>query len=47
MEEVKRQVPEWIEHYNRQAPHNALGMRSPVGFFEEWMVKNKTQPVQN
>ncbi len=47
MEEVKHQVPEWIEHYNRQAPHSALGMRSPAGFYEEWMVKNKKQPVQH
>jgi putative transposase len=47
LEEVKRQLPEWIEHYNRQAPHSALGMRSPAGFYEEWMVRNKKQPVQH
>jgi putative transposase len=29
--EVKRQLPEQIEHYNQQAPHSALGMRSPAG----------------
>jgi len=46
-EEVRRQLPEWIEHYNRQAPHSALGMRSLAGFYEEWMVKNETQSVQN
>ncbi len=43
---VSRQVPQWIEHYNQQAPHSALGMRSPAEFYAEWRVKNKTLPVQ-
>ena len=47
LEEVGRQLPAWIEHYNREAPHSALGMRAPAEFYAEWLVKNKTQPVQN
>ncbi len=47
LEEVKRQLPEWIEHYNHKAPHSALGMRPPAEFYAEWIVKNKKQPVQN
>lgn len=27
--QVIAQVPEWIEDYNEQAPHSALGMKSP------------------
>ena len=42
---VRRQVPKWIEHYNQQAPHSALGMRSPAQFYAEWIVRNKTRPV--
>lgn len=41
LEEVKRQLPGWIEHYNHKAPHSALGMRSPAEFYGEWIVKNK------
>lgn len=44
---VSCQVPKWIEHYNQQAPHSALGMRSPAEFYAEWIVKNKKLPVQN
>src|SRR5713226_8555824 len=44
---VRCQVPQWIEHYNQQAPHSTLGMRSPAEFYAEWMVKNKQPPVQN
>jgi putative transposase len=43
---VSRQVPQWIEHDNQQAPHSALGMRSPAEFYAEWLVKTKTRPVQ-
>ena len=46
-EVVRRQLPQWIEHYNQQAPHSALGMRAPAEFYAEWIVKNKTRPVQN
>lgn len=46
MEDVARQVPGWIEHYNQQAPHSALGMRAPADFYAEWVVKNRKQPVQ-
>jgi len=44
---VRSQVAQWIEHYNQQAPHSALGMRSPAEFYAEWIVKNKKLPVQN
>jgi putative transposase len=47
LEKVARQVPAWIEHYNREAPHSFLGMRTPAEFYAKWMVKNKTLPVQN
>ena len=47
LEEVGRQLPAWIEHYNREAPHSALGMQSPAEFYAGWIVKNKQQPVQN
>jgi len=43
---VRSQVAQWIEHYNQQAPHSALGMRSPAEFYAEWIVKNKKLPVQ-
>ena len=45
-EKVAHQVPQWIEHYNQEAPHSALGMRSPAECYAEWSVKNKTRPVQ-
>ena len=43
---VRCQVPQWIEHYNQQAPHSALGMRAPAEFYAEWIVKNEKRPVQ-
>jgi putative transposase len=47
LEEVRRQVPGWIDHYNRDAPHSALGMQAPAEFYAAWLAKNKTQPVHN
>jgi len=47
LEEVARQLPRWIDHYNQEAPHSALGMQSPAEFYAEWFVKNKARPVQN
>jgi hypothetical protein len=44
---VGRQVPQWIDHYNRQAPHSALGMRAPAEFYADWMAQHKELPVQN
>lgn len=41
LEDVTRQMPAWIEHYNHQAPHSALGMQSPAEHYAEWLVKNK------
>lgn len=46
LEMTERQIPGWIEHYNHQAPHSALGMQSPAEFYAEWIVKNTKQPVQ-
>ena len=31
-ESVLAQLGEWIDDYNRQAPHSALGMRSPAEY---------------
>ncbi len=47
VEAVGRQIPAWIDHYNQQAPHSALGMQSPAEFYADWRVKNTTRPVQN
>lgn len=47
MDDVARQLPGWIEHYNQQAPHSALGMQSPAEFYAVWLGKNKIRPVQN
>jgi putative transposase len=47
VEDVARQLLGWIEHYNHQAPHSALGMQSPAEFYAKWLVKNKIRPVQN
>ena len=47
MEDVERQIPEWITHYNQQAPHSALGMRAPAEAFAAWLVKKQQLPVQN
>jgi hypothetical protein len=41
------QVPGWIEHYDREAPHSALGMQLPAECHAMWLVKNKTRPVHN
>lgn len=45
--DVGRQLPAWIEHDNRHAPHSALGMQSPAEFYADWLVTNKQRPVQN
>ncbi len=42
LEAVRRQVSAWIDDYNREAPHSALNIRSPVEFYAAWLVKNKT-----
>jgi len=47
LEEVGRQIPIWIQHYNEQAPHSALQMRAPAEFYAEWIVRNLQRPVQN
>ena len=47
VEDVARQLLGWIEHYNHQAPHSALGMQLPAKCYAKWLVRNKTRPVQN
>jgi len=46
-ETVGGQIPGWIEHYNRHAPHSALEMQSPAAFYADWRIKNTQRPVQN
>lgn len=46
LNEVRRQLPGWIEHYNRQAPPSALGMHAPTEFYAAWVAKKCKQPVQ-
>ena len=41
LEMTARQVPGWIDHYNREAPHSALGMQSPAEFYVQWIARNK------
>ena len=36
------QLPEWIDDYNRMAPHSALGMLSPTEYRE---LKSQTSGV--
>ena len=36
LEEVRRQGPAWIGHYNQEAPHSAFGMQSPAEFYAAW-----------
>jgi len=47
VEDVAHQLMVWIEHYNHQAPHSALGMQSPAECYAAWLVRNKTRPVQH
>lgn len=41
LEAVERQLPGWIEHYNREAPHSALQMQAPAAFYVQWITRNK------
>ena len=45
LEEVGRQVPKWIDQYNREAPHSAAGMPSPAEFAGAWPVTHKERSV--
>jgi transposase InsO family protein len=47
LEEVARKLSEWVEDYNQVAPHSALGMKAPVQFYADWMLKISHTPVQN
>jgi hypothetical protein len=42
-ETVGGQIPGWIEHSNRHAPHSALGMQAPTAFYADWRVKHTTR----
>ena len=44
-QDIVRQMPDWIAHYNEVAPHSALAMQSPAEFYRKWMSKNKEMPV--
>ena len=46
LEMVAQKLPEWIKDYNEIAPHSALGMKSPVPFYADWMSKISHKPVQ-
>jgi len=46
-ETVERQIHDWIDHYNQQAPNSALGMESPAAFYADWKIKNTQRPVPN
>ena len=35
--EIGGKIPLWIEDYNTRAPHSALGMLTPVKFYEKWV----------
>lgn len=39
-ESIGSKIPGWIEDYNTRAPHSALGMLTPVKFFENWKLKS-------
>jgi len=39
-EEIGSRISGWIEDYNANAPHSALGMLTPVKFYENWKVKS-------
>jgi putative transposase len=44
---IKSGLPSWIEHYNNVAPHSALKMYSPMGFYEKELSKMSETPVQS
>ena len=46
MEDIQKQVPVWLKHYNEIAPHSALKMRSPSRFYAEWNEKLTKKVVQ-
>lgn len=43
-EDIERQVPGWIRHYNEVAPHSALKMQPPARFYSNWK-ENLTKKV--
>ena len=45
-DEVGAKIPAWVEDYNTQAPHSALGLLSPAKFYEKWVLKNRLKVAQ-
>jgi len=43
-ERVLAQLGGWIDDYNRQAPHSALGMRSPADYRALALASNELTP---
>ncbi len=41
-ESVLTQLAQWIEDYNTEAPHSALGMRSPVAYRKELQIGSQS-----
>ena len=46
VESVAQQIPTWMTHYNQEAPHSALGMRTPAECYAAWVINHGTVPVQ-
>jgi len=42
-ETVLAQLGGWVEDYNTQAPHSALGMRSPAGYRAEQLTLSSSR----
>jgi len=45
--EIAGIMPVWIHDYNTRATHSALGMISPLQFYENRKLKSKLKVVQN
>jgi len=45
-EDIASKIGGWIEDYNTQAPHSALGMLTPAQFYEDWKLKSRLKVVQ-
>jgi len=43
---IEGKIGSWIEDYNTQAPHSALGMLTPAQFYEDWKLKSRLKVVQ-
>ena len=45
LEEAKEKIKEFIEFYNREYPHSAIGYKSPSMCFREWMEEEGGKKV--